>query len=162
MKKGLILFVFVTLTGIFLRSDVMLYSGYTPVFMSRDVLENSVSYIPGAREMLRTGKIYFRAPYIFVNERYKGVHVINNSNPAHPVNEGFILAPGCIEMAVKGHILYLDNAVDLVSFDLNSKQVTKRIRDVFPEPIPPDDMSYIYYNNRPKDYILVEWKLIIR
>jgi len=159
MKKGLILLVFMSLTGISLRSDVPLVSGYVPVFMSREVLENSVSYIPGAREMLRTGKIYFRSPYIFVNERYKGVHVINNSNPAHPVNEGFILAPGCIDMAVKGHILYLDNAVDLVSFDLNSKQVTKRIRNVLPEPLPPEDVSNINYLNRPKDFILVEWKV---
>ena len=162
MKKGLILFVFVWLSGIFLHSDEMPYNTYSPVFMSRDVLENSVSFIPGAREMIRTGKIYFRAPYIFVNERYKGVHVINNSNPAHPVNEGFILAPGCIDMAVKDHILYLDNAVDLVSFDLNTKQVTKRIRDVFPEPLPPDDMGFVQTLNRPKDYILVEWKMIYR
>ena len=162
MKKGLILLVFVSLAGIFLRSDEMPYSGYSPVFMSREVLENSVSYIPGAREMIRTGKIYYRSPYIFVNERYKGVHVINNSNPAHPVNEGFVLAPGCIDMALKGHILYLDNAVDLVSFDLNSKQVTKRIRDVFPEPLPPDDMGFIRTYNRPKDYILVEWKMMYR
>jgi len=162
MKKGLILLVFVSLVGIFLRSDEMPYSGYTPVFMSRDVLENSVSYIPGARDMTWTGKIYYRAPYIFINERYKGVHVINNSDPAHPVNEGFILAPGCIDMAVKDHILYLDNAVDFVSFDLNSKQVTKRIRDVFPEPLPPDDSGFIEINYRPKDYILVEWKRIYR
>ena len=110
--------------------------------------------------MIQTGKIYYRAPYIFVNERYKGVHIINNSDPAHPVNEGFILAPGCIDMAVKGHILYLDNAVDLVSFDLDSKQVTKRIRDVFPEPLPPDDFKYNPYFKRPENYILVEWKKI--
>ena len=132
---------------------------YTPVFMSRDVLETSVKYVSGARDMIQTGKIYYRAPYIYVNERYKGVHVINNADPEHPVNEGFILAPGCIDMAVKGNILYLDNAVDLVSFDLNSKQVTSRIRNVFPEPLPPDELSFFSYpNNRPEGYVLVEWK----
>ena len=156
--KNFLLIVFVLLMGMFLRSDMPVMATYSPVFMSRDVLEKSVSYIPGARDMVWTGKIYYRAPYIYVNERYKGVHVINNTNPAHPVKEGFILAPGCIDMAVKGNILYLDNAVDLVSFDLDSKQVTKRIRDVFPEPIPPDDNSFIPYYNRPKGYILVEWK----
>jgi len=158
MKKVFLLFVYVAFAGVFLCSDMPVYATYQPVFMSRDVLEKSVSYIPGARDMINTGKIYFRSPYIFINERYKGVHVINNTNPAHPVREGFILAPGCIDMAVKGNILYLDNAVDLVSFDLDSKQVTKRIRDVFPEPIPPNDNSFISYYNRPKDYILVEWK----
>ena len=131
---------------------------YTPVFMSRDVLENSVKFIPGARDMIQTGKIYYRAPYIYVNERYKGVHVINNADPAHPVKEGFILAPGCIDMAVKGSILYLDNAVDLVSFDLESKQVTKRIRDVFPEPASPEGNFYYYAFDRPEGYVLVEWK----
>jgi hypothetical protein len=129
---------------------------YYPVFMSRNELEQSVKYVPGARDMILTGKIYYRAPYIYVNERYKGVHVINNANPAHPVNEGFILAPGCLDMAVKGSILYLDNAVDLVSFDLDSKQVTKRIKNVFPEPMPPDVMTFMYYYpNRQDGYILV-------
>ena len=156
MKKVILLLLLAAYVS---RADVpyAMYT-YSPVFMSRDELEKSVKYIPGARDMIQTGKIYYRAPYIFVNERYKGVHVINNADPAHPVNEGFILAPGCIDMAVKDHILYLDNAVDLVSFDLDSRQVTKRIKDVFPEPLPPDDFAYNPYFDRPENYILVEWK----
>ena len=156
MKKFLLL----VIVALFLPAfDTGQQEVYYPVFMSRDELDNSVKYIPGARDMILTGKIYYRAPYIYVNERYKGVHVINNANPAHPVNEGFILAPGCMDMAVKGHILYLDNAVDLVSFDLDSKRVTKRIREVFPEPIPPDEIgSNYYYPNRQAGYVLVEWK----
>ena len=131
---------------------------WSPVYISRESLENSVKYTPQARPMIQTGKIYYRAPYIYVNERFKGVHVINNTNPAHPVVEGFILAPGCIDMAVKENILYLDNAVDLVSFDLDTKQVTKRIRNVFPEPLPPEDFRFYGSPNRPKGYVLVEWK----
>ena len=156
MKKFLLL----AIVALFLPAfDTGQQEVYYPVFMDRDELDNSVKYIPGARDMILTGKIYYRAPYIYVNERYKGVHVINNANPAHPVNEGFILAPGCMDMAVKGHILYLDNAVDLVSFDLDSKRVTKRIREVFPEPIPPDEIgSNYYYPNRQAGYVLVEWK----
>ncbi|MDR2233277.1 MAG: hypothetical protein LBE56_09160 [Tannerella sp.] len=152
--SGLVMLAFLGLSA----SEVV--NIYSPVYMSRETLENSVKYIPGAREMKQTGKIYYLAPYIFVNERYKGVHVINNSNPASPVNEGFILAPGCMDMAVKENILYLDNAVDLVSFDLDSRQVTKRIKDVFPEPLPPDELNFGYYNlpGRPEGYILVEWK----
>ena len=157
MKKVIILFI-VVLLGTSSRSDRSETGAYTPVFMSRETLENSVKYILGARDMIQTGKIYYRAPNIYVNERYKGVHVINNSNPAQPVNEGFILAPGCIDMAVKDNILYLDNAVDLVSFDLDGKQVTKRIRNVFPEPLPPDNLSFYKSSNRPEGYILVEWK----
>jgi hypothetical protein len=94
-----------------------------------------------------------------VNERYKGIHVINNANPVHPIYEGFILVPGCMEMAVKENILYLDNAVDLVCFDLDSKQVIIRFKSVFSEPRVPDEKAFEYhYPKRPKGYILVEWK----
>ena len=158
MKKAILLLVMMSLTATAFRSDRGVGETCTPVFMSRETLDNSVTYISGARDMIQTGKIYYRAPYIYVNERYKGVHVINNSDPFRPVNEGFILAPGCIDMAVKENILYLDNAVDLVSFDLDSKQVTKRIRNIFHEPLPPDDFRYYPQNNRPKGYIVVEWK----
>jgi hypothetical protein len=156
VKKVILLLIIVSLAGTAFVSD----NGetYTPVFMSRETLNNSVKYIPGARDMKQTGKIYYRAPYIYVNERYKGVHVINNADPTRPVNEGFILAPGCIDMAVKENILYLDNAVDLVSFDLDKRQVTHRIRNVFPEPSSPDGFYYSGYSNRPEGYVIVEWK----
>jgi len=130
---------------------------YVPVYMSRANLDVSVKYVAEARNMTQTGKIYYRHPYIFVNERYTGVHVINNSDPARPVREGFILAPGCIDMAVKGNILYIDNAVDLVSFDLHNKEVTKRIRNVLPEPLPPDEFYRYRPEKRPKGYIIVNW-----
>ena len=156
MKKVFLLFLIASL-AIMARDPVHREGTHMPVFMSREALDHSVKYISEARDMVQTGKIYYRAPYIYVNERYKGVHVINNADPAAPANEGFILAPGCIDMAVKGNILYLDNAVDLVSFDLDSKQVTSRIRDVFPEPLPPNDFFY-YGMLRPEGYVLVEWK----
>jgi hypothetical protein len=124
--------------------------------MKRADLENSVSYRAAARDMENPGKIYYRKPYIYINEKYKGVHIINNSDPQNPVKEGFIVAPGCIDMAVKGNSMYLDNAVDLVAFDLVSKQVTKRIKNVFPEPVSPENR--IYYGENRGEYILVEWK----
>ena len=130
---------------------------YMPIYMSRKDLDVSVEYVSGAQEMLQTGKIYYRAPYIFVNERYRGVHVINNTDPYKPVIEGFIRAPGCIDMAVKGHIMYLDNAVDLVSFDLNSRKVTSRIRNVLPEPLPPEDLFRQKPDIRPEGHIIVNW-----
>jgi hypothetical protein len=130
---------------------------YIPVFMKRNDLEKSVSYQSFERDMENPGKIYYQAPYIYINERYKGVHLINNSDPRNPVKVGFIVAPGCIDMAVKGNILYLDNAVDLVAFDLITKQVTKRIKNVFPEPVSPE--NELFYSSEDREgYILVGWK----
>lgn len=132
------------------------YWNYVPVFMKRVDLEKSVSY-QSARDMENPGKIYYRHPHIYINEKYKGVHVINNSDPATPVNEGFIVAPGCLDMAIKGNIMYLDNAVDLVAFDLEAKEVTERIRKVFPEPVSPDNEVFYAAKDR-AEYILVAWK----
>lgn len=128
---------------------------YVPVFMSIDELRASVRYEAGGRDMLNPGKIYYKSPYIYVSERYKGVHVINNTDPSNPIKEGFILAPGCIDMAVNGDVLYIDNAIDLVSFDLLKKEVTSRVVDVFPEPLSPS--GGMYYGDRPAGTVLVEW-----
>jgi hypothetical protein len=158
MKKFIasifVLFLFGSASSPF--ADTPYYGKYMPVFMERAELERSVSYKAGERKLNDPGKIYHHAPYIFINERYKGIHVINNSDPASPVNEGFIVAPGCIDMAMKGNTLYIDNAVDLVAFDFAARQVTERIRNVLPEPAAPD-MSEYYYTGRPKDFILVGW-----
>lgn len=135
---------------------------YIPVLMTREVLENSIELLP-ARELDNPGKIYLIDNYIFINERYKGIHVIDNENPENPLNIHFIRIPGCIDMAVKGQTLYADNAVDLVAVDLSeidNISVTSRIRNVFPEISAPDGLHYwSYYTiNRPENTIIVGWE----
>jgi hypothetical protein len=143
----------------FYSDERMYYGEYVPVFMERTELEKSVFYVSEGRELENPGKIYYKSPYIYINERYKGVHVIDNTNPSSPKNIGYIVAPGCLDVAIKGNVMYLDNAVDLVAFDLDSKQVTTREQDVFPEPLAPNG-SYYYYHNRPSNTaVLVGWKL---
>jgi hypothetical protein len=139
-----------------LKADIRV-ERYTPLFMKRADLEKSVSWENTARPMADPGKIYVRGTELFINEKYKGIHVVDNSDPATPVFRAFIAAPGCIDMAVKGNILYLDNAVDLVAFDLNTKQVTERIRDFLPEHLSPEGRTGGYWD-RPEDLILVGWK----
>ncbi|MDR2129810.1 MAG: hypothetical protein LBP56_01350 [Odoribacteraceae bacterium] len=161
MKKRVLLLVvpcvlLAALTGFYLYPT----STYTPVFMERAELEKSVFYQAGARDLVNPGKLYYKSPYIYVNEKYKGVHVINNTTPTAPVSEGFIVAPGCIDMAIKGDILYLDNAVDLVAFNLSTKQVTERVKAIFPEPLSPD--GYACYTKRPENFVLVGWKKVTK
>ncbi|NJM16906.1 MAG: hypothetical protein HC896_17380 [Bacteroidales bacterium] len=161
-----------TAITVFILSLLLLAGGYTPieepyhehkpVFMTREVLEKSVEMLP-PREMVKTGKIYVHGNYLFVNERYKGIHVVDNSLPANPKKEGFIRIPGCIDMAVKGEVVYADNAVDLIAIDVSnmkSIKVTKRNSDIFPELTPPNtDVVPQKYNkaNRPANTIIVEW-----
>lgn len=158
IKKTALLFTFIALTAVQGSSGDDYYGYYDcyAVYMSREELEKSVFFIETGKDIKNPGKIYYRHPYLFVNEKYKGVHVIDNSNPANPVNKGFIVVPGCLDMAVKGNIIYLDNAVDLVSFDLNGMKKTERIASVFPQLEPPGGYAR-YDSDRPADYIIVEW-----
>jgi len=138
-------------------------SEYFPVLMERPELEKSIKY-RDAQSIENPGKIYYKDGIIYLNEKYKGIHVIDNSNPEAPVNVGFLNIPGCIDIAIKNNSLMADNATDLVSIDitnLSALKVTGRLQNAFPECTPPD-LEYIPYmfssSNRPRNTIIVGWK----
>lgn len=111
------------------------YTIYTPVYKDRgEVLANIKSNT--AQPIEQKGKIFLYGHYIFLNELNKGVHVINNSNPAAPVREAFIDIPGNVDIAVKGSTLYADLYTDLLAIDISNplqSQLKKVVRNVFPE-----------------------------
>jgi hypothetical protein len=85
-------------------------------------------------ELKETGKIYVKDNYIFINEKLKGVHVIDNRLPENPQNIAFIKIPGNIDMAVKDNVLYGDSDTDLVVLDISNPHSIveiKRIANVF-------------------------------
>ena len=129
------------------------YSFYTPVYKTTaEVRANIKSNAP--REMENTGKIYIYGRYIFLNEMDRGIHIIDNSNPASPQKVAFVDIPGNIDMAVKGNTLYADSYSDLVVLDIsNPVQVSlkKVIDGVFPHRI---------YNNwfvQDTSKVLTDW-----
>jgi hypothetical protein len=146
-------------TWLLASSDIPLerYGDWAPYFMTRPELENSVSLAGKSRDMVNPGKIWIAGNRIYVVERYKGVHIIDNTDPAAPRQINFIVAPGCMDVAVKDKIVYLDNSVDLVAFDMATGSVTKRLKNYFPEPVSP---SGSHYRNDSSDMILVGWKPI--
>lgn len=143
------------------------YSAYKPILMTRTDLENSIKFW-GAENLNNPGNIYYKTPYLYIVEKFKGVHVINNTDPANPVNVGFICIPGCSDMAIKQSLLYVDNASDLVTIDLADNTMANmsfksRVRNVFPEILPPDNKwlrKEYRQENRPENTIVVGWKLI--
>ena len=85
--------------------------------------------------MENPGKIVLLGNYIFLNEVDKGIHVIDNRNPALPRNAAFISVPGNMDLAVKGNILYADLYTDLVTLDISDPLnvvVKKYDEGVFP------------------------------
>ena len=128
------------------------YTYYVPVYKTTaQVRANIRSNSPRAIE--RPGKIYVRAPYIFLNEIDKGIHIIDNSNPSAPINRAFIDIPGNMDIAVKGNTLYADLYTDMVSLDIANPlnvTVTKILDGVFP---------YRYYGGFQSDStrIIADW-----
>lgn len=167
MKKLQVLF----LLPIFLYGCVpvisrpTVFTDYNPILISRANLTNSVSLRP-VTNIGDPAKIYFKDGYIFISERFKGVHIIDNKNPSQPINKGYIAIPGCIDMAIKENILYVDNAIDLIAINLTEIEkgnlsILKRIENVFPEIAPPDGgviPSKFSVANRPTNTIIIGWK----
>ena len=122
------------------------YMANVPVYMSYDELRTSVAILePSAIETL--GKIYIKDQYLFVNEKFEGIHVFDNSDPANPVNLTFIKIPGNVDLTIKGNFLYADSYIDLVVFDIsdiaNIKE-TYRLEDIFPYTIPSSILIFGY------------------
>ena len=110
------------------------YRTMLPVFLEMsDVRARTIAPEP-PQPLDNPGKIYIYGDYLFVNEPTKGIHILNNSNPSNPVNRNFIPIEGNVDLAINNNILYADNYVDLLAFDLsdlNNIKLIKRVEDVF-------------------------------
>ena len=88
--------------------------GYEPVMMTRGQMEAAIKIEP-AKEIEKPGKLWVYHNFVFVIEQYRGIHVIDNSDPESPVPISFIHIDGCTDVAVKNGLIYANNAVDLVA-----------------------------------------------
>lgn len=112
----------------------------------------------------QSGKIYAYGDYIFVNEPYKGVHVIDNRDPAAPAKSGFITIPGNVDISVKDDYLYADSLQDLVVLDISDMDNIRpvaRLEGVLQDNIPwPFEADIVEYGDwDPQEEILVGWEL---
>jgi len=135
----------------------MTYSIYHPVYMSYAELRQPIA--PEApKNISQTGKIYLYQQYLLVNEPKRGIHILDNANPAAPQKISFIPIPGNVDMAIQDNILYADNYVDLLVFDISNPrqvQMLNRVKNVFPQ----EEMQW----NRmgtfdPSQGVVVEWE----
>ncbi|MET0393910.1 MAG: hypothetical protein ABW019_12250 [Chitinophagaceae bacterium] len=131
------------------------YVYYQPVFKTKnEVRANIKSNAPRAIET--PGKICILGPTIFLNEPDRGIHIIDNTNPARPRNIAFVDIPGNMDIAIKGNILYADLFTDLVALDISNPadvKVKKIVEGVFPYRVYGN--GFVQANNQ--DHIITEW-----
>ncbi|HAN78299.1 MAG TPA: hypothetical protein DCQ31_11310, partial [Bacteroidales bacterium] len=79
------------------------FTANVPVYITKEELKAAVKVKLTADTPLQNpGKMYIYGTTLFINELYKGVHVIDNSDPKNPVKKAFIEIPANVDIAVRG------------------------------------------------------------
>ncbi|MES3016727.1 MAG: hypothetical protein V4721_03065 [Bacteroidota bacterium] len=138
MKVFGILLSFVFFLGLSSCKDEVIttrtYHKLTPFYLSVSDLRKQAISMDKPHELSAPGKIYVYGNYLFINEVTKGIHVIDNTDPASPRFLNFINIPGNIDLAINSNILYADSYVDLLAFDISNPiniNLAKRVENVF-------------------------------
>ncbi len=106
-----------------------------PIYLSFEKLRSAYPAVKEPREIDKAGKIYVYGDILLINEKNKGVHVVDNRVKETPVRKYFIEIPGNIDMAIKDDYLYVDSFTDLVVLsikDIDNIHVIYRKEKVFP------------------------------
>ena len=113
------------------------YTFYRPVYATKDEVRAGIKS-DAPEPVQQPGKIVVKDHYVFLNELNKGIHVIDLTDPAKPVNQAFIHVPGCADLAIQGNYLYADCYTDMVTIDISnpaSVSLVQALQGVFPQRI---------------------------
>lgn len=144
-----------------------LYADYLvarPITMTKAEFVNSVDIV-APRPVEQSGKIYAYGDYIFVNDKYKGVHVIDNSDPASPRKVSFIKIAGNVDISVKDNYLYADSLTDLIVIDisdLDNIQIVNRLFNVLADHVvwPAEAEIFEYQDIDYENEVLLGWEVV--
>ena len=141
--------------------QLITYEANVPVYMAYD--DFRASFLKSSPiEISHPGKMYFKDNYLFVNEYGKGIHIIDNSNPANPVKVAFYEIMGNVDMAIKGNILYADSYIDLLAIDISDLEnpvEINRIENVFPEIVPEGEEWFPYAMVDKSKGVIIDWEV---
>ena len=102
---------------------------YEPIYATWAEIKAAVS-ITEPKPLSEIGRIYFKDGVLFINEAGKGIHIIDNKNPANPTPLHFLNIPGNYDLAIRGNTLYADSYVDLVAFDISNLTKIREINRI--------------------------------
>ncbi len=99
-----------------------LVRGFDPVVVSSDEWRSS-SFICGIpQDICEATSFYVYENYLFLVENGQGLHILDNADSNNPVPITFMEVPGGQGIAVRNDILYINQYVDLVAFDLSNPE----------------------------------------
>lgn len=125
----------------------------TPVLASAEAVRAGIGNKP-PQPLEAPGKLFVQGHYLYVVEPLEGLHIINNSNPAAPVNEAFVAVPGIGDVAVQGALLYVDCFDDLLVLNIDNPKAVQLAN--FTEGVFPDRRHLLGYT-MDSNMVIVGW-----
>ncbi len=98
------------------KPDDFEITGKKPIYANGDSLY-AIQNID-TQQIVNTGNIYSWNQYLFINEVYKGIHVIDKSDSSNPVKLTFIKIIGNKNFTISDNTLLADNGKDLIAIDI--------------------------------------------
>lgn len=134
------------------------------ITMSKADFRNSVDVLP-PKPIDESGKIYAYKNFIFVNDKYRGVHVIDNTDPKAPQKINFIKIAGNVDISVKDDYLYADSLMDLIVLDISDIHnivIVNRLENVLRDNViwPMEADLFESENMDYENDILVGWEIV--
>lgn len=108
------------------------YEVAVPITMSVADFRASVKLV-APREIEESGKIYIYEDYIFINDKMKGILIVDNTY-FDPEKISYIEIPQNTDFAVKDDVLYANSGMDMVTFDIrdiHNIKIKERLENVF-------------------------------
>lgn len=113
--------------------EVRTFTEYVPKTINAEEFRGPIA-AEGPRNLCRPGQIYYFRDLLYIQEKGEGLHVIDNSDPRSPAPIAFLPIEGVESLAIRNGILYANQYVDIVTFDVTDPtqpRFLKRTEDVF-------------------------------
>ena len=114
--------------------ETITYQVYQPVVVSAEAWRSETFATVAPTEVCDASGFYVYGDYLFVLDRGAGLQVYDNRDNDHPEAVSFVAITGGQGLAVRNDILYVNQYVDLLAFDLSDPTeptLLSRTEDVF-------------------------------
>ena len=101
-------------------SETLTYTAYHPVVISATEWRSDEFTFAPSEQVCDPSGFYVYGDILFVLDRSEGMHIIDNSDNDNPRPLKFLNIPGGEGIAVRNGILYVNQYVDLLAFDISS------------------------------------------
>lgn len=98
-----------------------IYTCVDPVTLDWEEMRADITPTYGDISTLTTpGKLFKKDPYLFVMDKYRGVHIFDHSDPQNPTRQAFIPIIGALDISILNDHIYVNGFTDLVIIDYQS------------------------------------------